>query len=372
MTSPATSPLFAPLQLGALTLPNRVALAPMTRVRADAEGRVRPMTADYYAQRASGGLLVTEATQVLPNGKGGPGTPGLHTDEQVAAWRRVTDAVHARGGRIFAQLWHTGRAAHPSFLAPEHQDVVSASPVAIEGEVWTPAGRVPYATPRALTLDEIPRYVAAYADAARNAIAAGFDGVEVHGANGYLLDQFLRDGSNQRTDAYGGPVENRARLLLEVTRAVADAVGAERVGVRVSPFNPFQSMRDNDPAATFGYVAAQLAPLGIAYLHVGEGSDEARALTPALKRAFGGPVIVAGGYDRARAEAVLAAGTADLVAFGVPYLANPDLPERLRDDAPLNAPDPATFYGGDERGYLDYPTRDAAARGAELAGAGAA
>ncbi len=362
MTAAAASPLFSPFQLGPLTLPNRVVLAPMTRVRADAEGRVRPMTADYYAQRASGGLLVTEATQVLPNGKGGPGTPGLHDAEQVAAWRPVTDAVHARGGRIFVQLWHTGRAAHPSFLPPG-EEVVGASPIAIEGEVWTHAGRQPHATPRPLTLDEIPRYVAAFADAARNAVAAGFDGIEVHGANGYLLDQFLRDGSNRRTDAYGGPVENRARLLLEVTRAVIDAVGADRVGVRVSPTNAFQSMRDRDPAATFGYVAEQLGRLGVAYLHVGEGSDEARALTPALKRAFGGPVIVAGGYDRDRAEAVLAAGTADLVAFGVPYLANPDLPERLRERAPLNTPDPRTFYGGDERGYLDYPARDAAAEG---------
>jgi len=369
MTATATSPLFSPFQLGPFTLSNRVVLAPMTRVRADAEGRVRPSTAEYYAQRASGGLLVTEATQVLPNGKGGPGTPGLHSDEQIAAWRRVTDAVHARGGRIFAQLWHTGRAAHPSFLAAEHQDVVGASPIAIEGAVWTPAGRVPYATPRPLTLDEIPRYVAAYADAARNAIAAGFDGVEIHGANGYLLDQFLRDGSNHRTDAYGGSVENRARLLLEVTRAVADAVGAERVGVRVSPTNPFQSMHDSDPATTFGYVVARLAPLGIAYLHVSEGSDEARALTPALKQAFGGPVIVAGGYDRDRAEAVLAAGAADLVAFGVPYLANPDLPERLRDGLPLNQPDPSTFYGGDERGYTDYPAHAASTRGDALVGA---
>jgi N-ethylmaleimide reductase len=222
--------------------------------------------------------------------------------------------------------------------------------------VWTPAGRQPYATPRPLTVDEIPHYVAAHARAARNALAAGFDGVEVHGANGYLLDQFLRDGSNQRTDAYGGPVEHRARFLLEVTRAVIDAVGAERVGVRLSPANPYQSMHDSDPAATFGYVAARLGELGIAYLHLQEGSDEARALTPALKQAFGGTVIVAGGYDADRAAAVLAAGTADLVAFGVAFLANPDLPERLRTRAPLNTPDPSTFYGGGERGYADYPT----------------
>lgn len=363
--------LFTPVAVGRYTLPNRVVLAPMTRVRAERDGRVRPYTADYYAQRASGGLLVTEATQVLPNGKGGPGTPGIHAPEHVAAWRRVTDAVHARGGRIFVQLWHTGRAAHPSFLA-DGDEVVGASPVAIEGEVWTPAGRAPYATPRALTVEEIAEYVAAFARAARLAVEAGFDGVEIHGANGYLIDQFLRTSSNRRTDAYGGPVENRARFLLEVTRAVADAVGADRVGVRLSPTNPFQSMSDADPTATFGYAAAQLAPLGLAYLHLMEGSEEARALTPALKRAFGGPVIVAGGYDREKAEAVLAAGAADLVAFGVPYLANPDLPERLREGAALNAPDPATFYGGDERGYLDYPTRHAAPGHAAGALAGSA
>jgi N-ethylmaleimide reductase len=366
MSNTAAPTLFTPFQLGPLVLPNRVVLAPMTRVRADAEGRVRPMTVEFYAQRATGGLLVTEATQILPNGKGGPGTPGIHSDEHVAAWRQVTDAVHARGGRIVVQLWHSGRAAHPSFL-PAGAEVVGASPIPIEGEVWTPAGRQPYATPRPLTLEEIPRYVAAWVEAAHRAVAAGFDGVEIHAANGYLLDQFLRDGSNHRTDAYGGPIEHRARFLLEVTAAVAGAIGAGRVGVRVSPTNAFQSMQDSDPAATFGYVAAQLARLGIAYLHVQEGSAEARALTPALKRAFGGPVIVAGGYDADRAEAVLGAGTADLVAFGVAYLANPDLPERLREGAPLNTPDPTTFYGGDERGYVDYPTREVA-----LAGAGAA
>ena len=359
MTTVATaSPLFTPVTIGVFALPNRVVLAPMTRVRADAEGRVQPMTAEYYAQRASGGLLVTEATQVLPNGKGGLGTPGLHSPEQVAAWRTVTDAVHARGGRIVVQLWHTGRAAHPSFL-PAGEEVVSASPIPISGEVFTPAGRVPYATPRALTLDEIPRYVQAFADAARNAVAAGFDGVEVHGANGYLLDQFLRDGSNRRTDGYGGSVENRARLLLEVTRAVSAAIGADRVGVRLSPTGGYQDMVDSDPAGTFGYVARELGHLGIAYLHLMEVDDAGRALTPALAAAFGGAVIVASGYDRARAEAAIASGVATAVAFGVPYLANPDLPERLRDGAPLNAPDFQTFYGGDARGYLDYPTRDA-------------
>ena len=350
----ADSLLFTPTTLGALHLPNRVVLAPMTRVRADAEGNVRPMTAEYYAQRASGGLLITEATQVLPNGKGGVGTPGLHTDAHVDAWRVVTDAVHARGGRIVVQLWHTGRAAHPSFLPPG-EEVVSASAIPIAGEVFTPAGRVPYATPRALALDEIPRYVRAFGDSARRAMDAGFDGVELHAANGYLLDQFLRDSANRRTDAYGGAIAHRARFLLEATRAVADAIGAERTGVRLSPTNPFQSMADADPAATFGHAARELGRLGLAYLHLNESDAAGRALTPALAEAFGGGVIVASGYDRARAEAALASGAASAVAFGVPYLANPDLPERLRLGLPLNAPDRATFYGGDERGYLDYP-----------------
>ena len=357
------STLFSPVRIGAYDLPNRIAMAPMTRVRANAAGVVRPSTAEYYAQRASGGLLITEATQVLPNGAGGAGTPGLHTAEQVEAWRAVTSAVHAAGGRIFVQLWHTGRAAHPSFL-PEGAEVVSASPIAIEGTVFTAAGRVPYAVPRALTVAEIKEYVHAFATAAGNAIAAGFDGVELHAANGYLIDQFLRDGSNQRTDEYGGSIENRARFALEVTRAVVDAIGAERTGIRVSPTHGFQSMRDSNPEALFGYLAAQLQPLGLAYLHVLEpvvathpsADPERRVLAPALGAAFGGPMILNGGYTAETAAAAIADGRAAMIAFGVPYLANPDLPERLRDGAELNAPDFATFYGGDERGYTDYPT----------------
>ena len=375
-----TSPLFTPFTLGRLELPNRVVLAPMTRVRASAEGVIPEMAAEYYARRASGGLLITEATQVLPNGAGGRGTPGIHNAAQIAGWRRVTDAVHAAGGRIYVQLWHTGRAAHPSFLA-EGEEVVSASAVAIEGEVFTPAGRVPYATPRALALDEIPRYVEAYAQGARNAIAAGFDGVEIHAANGYLIDQFLRDGSNQRTDAYGGSIENRTRFLLDVVRATVDAVGADRTGVRVSPTNAFQSMTDSDPATLFGYVAEQLTPFGLAYLHVLEpvradhpsADKQGRVIAPAIRAAFRGPLILNGGYDRAAADAAIAEGRGDLIAFGVPYLANPDLPERLAQNAPLNAPNPATFYGGGAEGYLDYPTLDeqegAAQGGRALAGA---
>ena len=360
------SALFTSARIGAHDIPNRIVMAPMTRVRADVEGRVSASTAEYYAQRASGGLLITEATQVLPNGKGGRGTPGIHNDEQVAAWREVTDRVHSAGGRIFLQLWHTGRAAHPSFL-PQGEEVVSASAIAIEGDVFTPAGRVRYAIPRALTLDEIPRYVQAYASAARNAIAAGFDGVEIHAANGYLIDQFLRDGSNHRTDSYGGSIENRGRFLLEITRAVVDAIGAEKVGVRLSPTNAFQSMKDSDPAALFGYAASALAPFGLAYLHLLEPilsthpsyDTEGRVLAPTMRAAFGGPLILNGGYDAVSAAAAIADGRAELIAFGVPYLANPDLPERLRTGAPLNSPDFATFYSGGDSGYADYPTLDA-------------
>jgi N-ethylmaleimide reductase len=360
----AQQPLFTPFQLGSLTLPHRVIMAPMTRNRAG-EGQVpTELMATYYAQRASAGLIITEATQASLQGLGYPNTPGIHTDAQVEGWRRVTDAVHARGGRIFLQMWHVGRISHP-VMQPGGALPVAPSAIAAKGELYTTQGPRPFVTPRALELEELPGIIREFAEGGRRAKEAGFDGVEVHGANGYLLDQFLRDGSNHRTDAYGGPVEHRARFLLEVTQAVADAVGADRTGVRLSPTNPYQSMRDSDPAATFTYAAGALAPLGLAYLHLHQGDDASRALTPALKRAFGGPVIVAGGYDGPRAEAVLEAGTADLVAFGVPYLANPDLPERLRDGTPLNAPDPTTFYGGDARGYLDYPTRDATGRAAE-------
>ncbi|MEO6444370.1 MAG: alkene reductase [Gemmatimonadaceae bacterium] len=360
------APLFTRTRIGALDLPNRIAMAPMTRVRADVEGRVSALTAEYYAQRASGGLLITEATQVMLNGKGGTGTPGIHSEDQVTAWREVTDRVHGAGGRIFLQLWHTGRAAHPSFL-PEGEEVVSASAIPIDGMVFTPAGRVPYATPRALSIDEIPAYVEAHVTGARNAMAAGFDGVEIHGANGYLIDQFLRDGSNSRTDAYGGSIENRARFLLEITQAIADAIGADRVAVRLSPTNPFQSMTDSDPAALFSYVAAQLAPMGLAYLHVMEPVAEAAMpdengmlrTAPLLRAVFPGPLVLNGGYDAASAAAAISEGRADLIAFGVKYLANPDLPERMRTGAPLNAPDVATFYTGGESGYADYPTLDA-------------
>jgi N-ethylmaleimide reductase len=338
-------------------------MAPMTRNRAG-EGNVpTALNAEYYRQRASAGLIVTEASQVSPQGVGYPGTPGIHTDAQVEGWRRVTDAVHGAGGRIFLQLWHVGRISHPSLL-PDGALPVAPSPIAARGQAFTASGPQPFVVPRALETGEIPGVVAQFEDGARRALAAGFDGVEIHGANGYLIDQFLRDGTNRRTDRYGGSVENRARLLLQVTEAVADVWGAERVGVRLSPWNEFNDMYDSDPRGTFDHAARALAPLKLAYLHLvepGGGVPAGEApLAPELKATFGGPLMVNGGYTRALAVAALARGEADLVSFAASFLANPDLPDRLARNAPLNTPDPATFYGGDHRGYTDYPALDTA------------
>lgn len=356
--------LFTPIQIGPLTLPNRVVMAPMTRNRAGAGNVPTALMSEYYVQRASAGLILTEATQVSPQGVGYPGTPGIHSDAQVAGWRRVTDAVHAAGGRIFLQLWHVGRISHPS-LQPNGALPVAPSAIAPEGEAFTASGPQPFVTPRALETAEIPGIVAQFEHGARLARAAGFDGVEIHGANGYLIDQFLRDGTNRRTNRYGGSLANRARFLLEVTEAVAGVWGAERVGVRLSPRGDFNDMHDSDPRATFGYAALALAPLGLAYLHivepVGSLPDGTPPLAPDLKDAFGGPLMINGGYTRPLAEAALARGVADLVSFGASFLANPDLPLRLVRNAPLNAPDPATFYGGDRRGYTDYPALETAA-----------
>ncbi|WP_164001595.1 alkene reductase [Pyxidicoccus caerfyrddinensis] len=349
-------PLFTPVSIGSLKLPNRIAMAPMTRNRAG-EGQVpTPLMAEYYAQRASAGLLITEATQFSLQGYGYPNTPGIHTDAQVEGWRRVTDAVHARGGRIYLQIWHVGRISHP-VMQPGGALPVAPSAIAAEGTLYTTQGPKPFVTPRPLELNELPGIVQGFAEGARRAKEAGFDGVEVHGANGYLLDQFLRDGSNHRTDAYGGSVENRARLLLEATEAVAGAIGAERTGVRLSPMNAFNSMSDSDPARTFGYAAGALDKLGLAYLHVMApvAAPETPRLLPLIRERFRGPLMVNGGHTLQSANAVLSDGLADLVSFGSPYLANPDLPERLLKGAPLNTPDQATFYGGDARGYTDYP-----------------
>jgi N-ethylmaleimide reductase len=339
-------------------------MAPMTRNRAGAGNVPGDLAVTYYAQRASAGLIVTEGTQVSPQGVGYPGTPGIHDDAQTRGWRRVTDAVHERGGRIFAQLWHVGRISHP-LLQPGGALPVAPSALAAEGQTFTPEGPQPFGVPRALELDEIPAVVEQFAHGARLALAAGFDGVEIHGANGYLVDQFLRDGANRRTDAYGGPVENRARFLLEVTEAVAGVWGTDRVGVRLSPTGSFNSMSDSDPAATFGHATRELDRLGLAYLHVVEPLERVPEMpppvAPLLRSLFGGPFILNGGYDLKTGNAALAAGEADLISFGVLFLANPDLPERFAEGAPLNPPDRATFYGGDHRGYTDYPARDAAA-----------
>ena len=364
-TPPAAAPsLFAPVGLGGTTLRNRVVMAPLTRNRAAPGNLPQALNAEYYAQRASAGLIITEATQVSPQGVGYPGTPGIHSAEQVAGWRRVTEAVHDQDGRIFLQLWHVGRISHPS-LQPDGALPVAPSAIKPDGEVFTYEGPQPFVTPRALETGEIPGIVAQYRHAAANARAAGFDGIEVHAANGYLLDQFLRDGSNRRQDAYGGPVENRARLLFEVLDAVTAVWEPEQVGVRLSPVNSFNAMADSDPDATFGYVVEQLNSYGLAYLHVVETdmtgvAEPQRYDRDALRRAFQGPYMANGGYDQARAEAALSESAADLVAFGQPYIANPDLVARFAQDAPLNTPDPATFYGGDAKGYTDYPRLAAA------------
>ncbi|HSN86336.1 MAG TPA: alkene reductase [Thermoanaerobaculia bacterium] len=360
--------LLTPAPLGPYTLSNRMVMAPMTRSRAG-EGLVpTEMMATYYAQRASAGLIVTEATQVSEQGIGYPSTPGIHTDAQVEGWKRVTEAVHEKGGRIFAQLWHVGRISHPS-LQPGGALPVAPSAIAAEGQIFTYQGPQAFVAPRALEIDEIPGIVRQFEEGARRALEAGFDGVELHGANGYLLDQFLRDGTNHRTDAYGGPIESRARLLLEVTRAVVSVWGADRVGVRLSPLSAFNSMSDSNPEATFGYAAEELGKLGLAYLHaamlIGAEKPETREhrMAALLKENFGGTFMINGGFTRESGDAVLASGLVDLVAFGSLFLANPDLPKRFAEGAPLNAPDSATFYGGDHRGYIDYPTREAVVAG---------
>jgi len=351
--------LFTPLRVGQLKLPNRIVMAPLTRNRAGAGNVPQPLNATYYAQRASAGLIISEASPISAMGHGYPATPGIHSAEQVAGWRGVTEAVHAGGGRIFLQLWHVGRISHPSLL-PGKTLPVAPSAIQPTGMAVTYEGMQPFVTPRALESDEIPALVADYRKAAQNALEAGFDGVEVHAANGYLLDQFLRDGSNRRTDQYGGSIPNRMRLLLEVVDTVSQACGAQRVGVRISPINPFNDMRDSNPQALFNQVADALNPLGLAYLHVMEiGIGATEALPPfdfaALRRSFKGLYMANGSYDKTRANAALAQDRADCIAFGVPYIANPDLVERFAGNAPLNAADQNTFYGGGEQGYTDYP-----------------
>lgn len=352
--------LFSSYRLGGLELANRMVMAPMTRSRALAGNVPNPLAATYYVQRASAGLLITEGTQVSPQGVGYIRTPGIHSPEQVDGWKKVTGAVHEAGGKIFAQLWHVGRVSHPDFHGGTLPVAPSALPV--EGEVFTQQGKNRMVTPRALETDEVPDIVEQFRLGAENAKLAGFDGVELHGANGYMLDQFLRDGANQRTDAYGGSIRNRARLPLEVTEAVIEVWGPERVGYRIAPYFSAFSMSDSDPVATFSYLAKELSRLKLGYLHIFEalaGSTAPPAgsvrLTPVLRELFMGTYIVNGGYDAGSGNTVVERGEADLVAFGVPFLANPDLPERFRRNAPLNIPDYTTFYAGEEKGYTDYP-----------------
>jgi len=352
------SDLFSPLKLGKLELPNRILMAPMTRNRAP-DNIPNAMMAEYYRQRATGGLLITEGSQISGQAVGYPATPGIYSDAQVEGWKQVTAAVHQAGGHIFLQLWHCGRVSHPDF----HNGEPAVAPSAIRpaGDAFTPAGLKPFETPRELSVDEITDVIGDYRKGAANAIAAGFDGVEIHGANGYLLDQFLRNGSNHRDDRYGGSIENRARLMLEVVEAVTAEVGADRVGIRLSPLQPFNDMKDSDPEATFSYVVNELNRFGLAYLHITEmGSESPGTAGPAfdlgkLRSIWQGVYITNSAYDKARGNAAIAEGRADAISFGQSFLANPDLVARLKNDVALNAPDTATFYGGDEHGYTDYP-----------------
>ncbi|WP_045767835.1 alkene reductase [Xanthomonas albilineans] len=357
------SPLFTPVRLGAIALANRIVMAPLTRNRAEGEDRLpSALAAEYYGQRASAGLIVAEATQISPMGQGYKDTPGIYNDAQVAAWKPITDAVHRRDGKIVLQLWHVGRISHVSLL-PGGAAPVAPSALRADAKTYTADGFTDVSTPRALRLDEIPGLIEDYRRAARNAIAAGFDGVEVHAANGYLIDQFLRDGSNHRDDAYGGSIENRTRLLLEVVQAVAQEIGGERTGVRLSPVTPANDAHDSNPQPLFERALERLDPLGLAFVHVIEGAtggprDNIAFDYAALRAKFHGPWLVNNGYDKAMAEETISSGRADAVAFGRPFIANPDLVERLRRNAPLNALNADTLYGGGAKGYTDYPTLD--------------
>jgi N-ethylmaleimide reductase len=352
--------IFSPFRLGPLELPNRAVMAPMTRNRAGPGNVPTALNATYYAQRAGAGLIVSEATQISPQGIGYPGTPGIHSAAQVAGWKLVTDAVHGAGGRIFLQLWHVGRISHP-LLQPGGALPVAPSAIAPAGQAWTTNGMEAFVTPRALETGEIPGIVEDYRRGAANAREAGFDGVELHGANGYLIDQFLRDGTNKRTDRYGGSAANRAQFLIEVTEALIDEWGGERVGVRLSPTNPYNDIADSNPAATFSTAARELNRLGVAYLHIvepGPGDPVAAGELPDIRffrKIWHGPLIANKGYDLERANAVLREGAADLVSFAALYLANPDLDQRFRRGGPFNPPDRKTFYGGAAKGYTDYP-----------------
>ncbi len=354
--------LFSPLQLGAIAAPNRIFMAPLTRCRAGAEHLPNAMMAEYYAQRAEAGLIIAEATMAMKGNSAFWREPGIHSAAQVAGWKLTTDAVHAAGGRIFLQLWHGGRACHP--LLNGGAQPVAPSAIAITGdEVHTPQGKQPYVVPRELRDDELPGIVAGFRTAAENARAAGFDGVEVHGANGYLLDEFLRDGANKRSGPYGGSVESRARLLFEVLAAVSSVWGGDRVGLRISPLNGYNSMIDSDPIGLATWLAGRLNDFKLAYLHAMRGDffglQKGDVMTP-IRANYQGVLVANMGYTPAEAADAVAAGKVDAVAFGTAFLANPDLPARIREGATLNAPIPASFYSAGAEGYTDYPTLVAA------------
>lgn len=344
--------LFDPITVGAWNLPNRIFLAPLTRARAGEERVPNALMAEYYRQRSSAGLIITEATSVTPMGVGYADTPGIWAPEQVEGWKLITRAVHDQGGHIVLQLWHVGRISDPIFLGGA--EPVAPSAVRPAGHVSLVRPMKGFVTPRALATEEIPGIVEAYRRGAENALAAGFDGVELHGANGYLLDQFLQDSTNHRTDGYGGSLENRARLMLEVVDAAISVWGADRVGLHIAPRGDAHDMGDSNPLATFTYVASEMGRRGIAFLCAREALGDDR-IGPQLKQAFGGTYVANEKFTLETGNAVLAAGEADAVAFGVPFLANPDLPARLRAGAPLNDPDPATFYASGAKGYTDYP-----------------
>ncbi|HZT51203.1 MAG TPA: alkene reductase [Stellaceae bacterium] len=360
--------LLRPITVGRHRLRNRIVMAPMQRARNDADRVPTPMMAEYYVQRSSVGLQITEASSVSPLSVGRPGAAAIFRPAQAEGWRRIAQAVHAQGGLLFQQLYHLGRKSDPSRM-PDGAIPVAPSAIAAHGQVAGANGPTPFAVPRALETGEIAGVVTEFARAAANARAAGMDGIEVHGANGYLLDQFLRDGTNRRTDRYGGSAANRARLLFEVVEAAIGAFGKDSVGVRISPHFRGDGIGDSDPAGTFGHVAAELGRMGIAYLHLVEAVTPGLPQSPPegmpplaawLRRAFGGPLMVNGGYTRESAEAAIVEQRADLVSFAALVIANPDLPERFRRGAPLNAPDRASFYDGDAKGYIDYPALDAA------------
>ena len=350
---PIEKDLFSPLQLGATQLKNRIVMAPLTRCRADDNNVPTDMNRIYYQQRATAGLIITEGTQISPQGAGYPNTPGIYNQQQVNAWRQITDTVHAQGGHIFLQLWHVGRVSYPG-IQPNDQASLAPSAIKADGA---------YVQPRALDVSEIPSIIDEYKHAAENALAAGFDGVEVHAANGYLIDQFLRDGSNKRTDLYGGSYANRSRFLLQVVKAVTAVWGSDRVGIRLSPINKFNSMSDSNPEALFTYVVEQLNPLKLAYLHMVEGqihdensAESASTFKPSsLRDIYQGPYMANLGYSKESANHAIKTGTAELVSFGDLFISNPDLPERFLHNATLNTTDLETRYGGTEKGYIDYP-----------------